>query len=143
MQFTTILMALAATTTTLTNAIVIGTIGPNILLANDYSNGVACGQKNPAVNMAIMGLCNREKSPTDHSLANNLTIGHPWPRNGVVHNGWKVSIHGPKCPGDSRWVPVEFCNAQFHSVCANGGPKGAGLGHFGANGCQEWRIFKI
>ncbi|KAK3659462.1 hypothetical protein LTR56_001352 [Elasticomyces elasticus] len=120
MQFTTILMALAATTTTLTNAIVIGTIGPNILLANDYSNGVACGQKNPAVNMAIMGLCNREKSPTDHSLANNLTIGHPWPRNGVVHNGWK-----------------------FHSVCANGGPKGAGLGHFGANGCQEWRIFKI
>ncbi|TKA83897.1 hypothetical protein B0A55_00096 [Friedmanniomyces simplex] len=112
------------------------------MLAADYQNGVTCGAKNPAVNMAIDNFCNRENA--QHQVTNNLTIGLPWARNGVLHDGFKVNIVGPTCPANSRWVPAKYCNAQFHYLCANaGGPMGAGTMEFGAGSCQEWRISRV
>ncbi|TKA40089.1 hypothetical protein B0A54_08877 [Friedmanniomyces endolithicus] len=144
MQFTTstLLLALAATLSASAIPGFTTILPPSALLAADYPNAVHCGQKNPAVNMAIDNFCNRVNS--HGQVANNLTIGTPWARNGVTHDGFRVSITGPTCPGNSRWVPAEYCNAQFHYLCAvRGGPMGAGEMEFGASGCQEWKIERL
>ncbi|KAK1091357.1 hypothetical protein LTR48_006466 [Friedmanniomyces endolithicus] len=149
MQFTTNLnMALAANIPLISTVSICSNSAqwtlPDNLLVQDWANGVACGQKNPAVNMDIMGFCNREVGSNNHASANNLTVGHPWARNGVQHDGWKVSITGPICPGNSKLVPSNYCNAQMHFLCANvGGPKGAGTGYFGAGGCHESKIERV
>ncbi|KAK0946427.1 hypothetical protein LTR29_002189 [Friedmanniomyces endolithicus] len=121
MHFTTptLLLALAATLNASAIPGFTTILPPSALLAADYPNAVHCGQKNPAVNMAIDNFCNRENG--HGQLANNLTIGTPWARNGVTHDGFR-----------------------FHYLCAvRGGPMGAGEMEFGASGCQEWKIEQL
>ncbi|KAK3115161.1 hypothetical protein LTR53_005760 [Teratosphaeriaceae sp. CCFEE 6253] len=147
MQFTTLILALAASLPTTFGAALpangphTGLPSPDHLLANDYTNAVTCGQKNAAVNMAIMGFCNRSVGPGNPTLANNLTVGHHWATGGVTHDGWRVKILDKGCPSDSRWVAAPYCNAQLHYLCAElGDARGAGVAYWGAGGCQKWRI---
>ena len=127
-------LALAATTLVSATPIAGNTVSSSLMVTLDYENGVTCGQKNPAINTAIQAYC---KGPGN----NDLTVGTTFSRAGMVHDGMQVLVTGPNCPANSRWVPENYCNAQFHYLCANiAGPKGQGEMHFGANGCQTWTI---
>lgn len=122
-------LALAASYATAT---AIAGVSSNVMVAEDWNDSVTCGQKNPSVNMVIQNFC-------DHN--NALTVGTAWARNGVVHDGYKVSITGPNCAADSKWIPMKYCNAQFEYMCANvGNAKGVATSHFGKNQCQTWKI---
>ena len=129
-------LALAASTSISVSAIAIAgsSISSDTMLADEFTNSVTCGQKNPAINMVIEDYCNRD----------DLTVGTPFARGGINHNGIKVNVIGPNCPANSKWIPHKWCTAQFHHLCANvAGPEGQGWMRFGANQCQTWTIQKI
>jgi len=137
MQFLNTLLALAAITSAF--RIPANAVSSDLMLQFDYQYSVTCGQKNPAVNTLIDGFCNRKD--IRGQLANNLTIGHPWARNGLRYGDYKVHITGPTCPADSKYIPAKYCNAQLHYLCAvSGGDKGMGAMNFGLNGCQSWQL---
>jgi len=125
-------LALAASSTSVSASAIPGNrVSSDVMLAMDYPNAATCGQKNPAINMAIQAYCRRD----------NLVVGTPFARGGMRHNGIKVKIVGNNCPADSRWIPGNYCDAQFHYLCANmAGPNGQGWMRFGANNCQTWVI---
>lgn len=132
MHFTTIFSTLALVASTTATAIAVSPPNSNDLVTDDYANSVKCGQKNPAINMAIQGYCAHNPS--------GLEIGAPFTRGGMIHDGWKVGITGPTCPVSSKWVPAKYCEAQFHYICAVGGVDGHGWTHYGEKGCQIWSI---
>ncbi|KAK4550185.1 hypothetical protein LTR36_003152 [Oleoguttula mirabilis] len=144
MQLTTILLtALALVATPFATATAIGPAGysSTTMVTNDFALSTTCGAKNPAVNLAIQAYCS--STSMGARAAGGLAIGSPFARAGMIHDGYKVSIVGPKCPANSKWVPAKYCAAQFHYMCAYGGAKGAAVTTFGNAGCQIWTIAPV
>lgn len=114
-------------------------LSTSTLAATDYENASACAGKNPNTNAAISAFCNIINSSGNY--ANNMVVPSPYTTNGVAKGGIRVKITGTCSP--KQWVPIEYCQPQFHAMCANGGPKdGLAKKQFGRNGCQTWIIEK-
>ena len=104
---------------------------PDALPSKDYEHAVKCAQKNPEVNAAISDFCSK----------GDITIPSKYAREGKTYGGIHVSIHGDCNP--KQWVPPLYCQAQFHKMCARGGPAGGQFAKFGRNDCQKWRIKQV
>lgn len=131
MQITSLLTTLALAASASAIAIAIPGVSPDLQLAQDSTYALACGQRNPAVNKAISNFCTH--NIVVDSTANSAVRQYRGP-------GVQLNIDGPACPSNSVWVPGQFCQAQFHYICAMGDGSGMGKGWYGTNGCQTWTI---
>ncbi|KAK3723722.1 hypothetical protein LTR37_001603 [Vermiconidia calcicola] len=119
MKLLSLIAALAFATTTLAG-------DP---MANDWKNAGECAQHSPDINAAIDDFCNK----------GDIMVPSKYARNGKTSGSAHVSIKGSCSP--KQWVPKTYCQAQFHAVCANGGPLGGGKKKF--NGCQKFVINRV
>ena len=99
--------------------------------ASDYENAIKCATKDPDVNTVISQLCAK----------GDITVPSDYAKSGVKYGGIHVSIHGDCFP--LQWVPPQYCNSQFHAICARGSEHGTGHARFGDNDCQLFKINKI
>jgi hypothetical protein len=108
---------------------------PATQLAHNTKNYNICKQKNPYITDAIRQFC----------ISPGPTVGTTAARNGVTMGGFRVNILPTNCPSNDVWVPPQYCNAQFHYICATGYKVGAAttVGRYGVNGCQNWQIDDI
>ncbi|KAI6905766.1 hypothetical protein KC318_g5707 [Hortaea werneckii] len=144
--------------TTLTTAV---TVNPGAsraadkMVAADANNERICERKNPHINTLVRHFC--EGAQNRHNLRTwrttkvaktnpGLTLGKPdpsWNNRFPALYGMRIQIDAGKCPKDKKYLPSKYCYAQFHHMCATGGPKGGKEMRFGHNGCQRWRIFPL
>lgn len=96
--------------------------------ASDYENAMKCGKKNPEINSAIEQFCRK----------GNMIVPSKYAGEGHTYGGIHVAIHGTCEP--QQWVPPEYCNLQFHEICAHH-KHGAGFKRY--NGCQDFRIERV
>ena len=97
MQLTSILSLLALAATPLpTHAAAIFGGDPEKLITADYDNASICGGKNPQINTLIDSFC--ERKDRWGYRADNLTVGTPYARNGMVMGSNRLHIVGPNCP---------------------------------------------
>ena len=99
------------------------------VMSNDWANSGTCGAKNPSTNTAIEQFCSK----------GDIVVPSDYASNGVNVDGVVVKVTG-QC--GYQWLPPAWCRAQFHAVCANGGPH-AGGGHRVFNGCQKFVIERV
>ncbi|KAF2166542.1 hypothetical protein M409DRAFT_23180 [Zasmidium cellare ATCC 36951] len=108
---------------------------PLPLATSDYTNALACARRNPSINAAISKLCTRRDKAGN--LFNKIVVPSPYTSQGATVDGVRVRITGTCSP--PQWVPLQYCGAQFHGICAGGGS----VGRFGRSGCQVWRIERV
>jgi hypothetical protein len=104
--------------------------------ATDFENATKCGKRFPRINQAIEIFCGKKK---DGKLTNDIVVPSQYADQGVgttSFNGNKilVAIKGNCAP--AQWVPYNWCNAQFHDLCANSEHDYAWRAH-GKDNCQN------
>lgn len=156
------LLALLTTTlfslTTLTTALTVhpgASRAADKMVAADTTNERICERKNPHINTLVRLFCEGPqngrknlfhwKHPVPKTNA-GLTFGKPdpsWTNRFPALHGMRLQIDAGLCPPDRKYLPSKYCYAQFHHMCATGGPRGGKEMRFGHNGCQRWRIFPL
>jgi hypothetical protein len=110
-----------------------------VSVGTDFENAAKCGKRFPRINQAIEIFCGKSK---DNKLTNDLVVPSKYADQGVGITGYEgnkilVAIKGNCEP--AQWVPYNWCNAQFHDLCANSEHGYAWRAH-GKNGCQKFVI---
>ncbi|KAK5173302.1 uncharacterized protein LTR77_001983 [Saxophila tyrrhenica] len=113
--FTTLLVAVSATSV------------HGDAMSNDWENAGVCGSKNANANAAIEAFCSK----------GDIVVPSKYAQDGARRGNMHARITG-NCGG--QWIPPEWCRAQFHQICAHGGPRGGG--HRKYNGCQLFQLTK-
>ncbi|KAI7231455.1 hypothetical protein KC330_g6409 [Hortaea werneckii] len=118
------------------------------MVATDANNERICERKNPHINTLVRKRHNLRTWRTTKVAKTNtgLTLGKPdpsWNNRFPALYGMRIQIDAGECPKDKKYLPSKYCYAQFHHMCATGGPKGGKEMRFGHNGCQRWRIFPL
>ncbi|KJX97227.1 hypothetical protein TI39_contig522g00005 [Zymoseptoria brevis] len=111
------------------------------ILADDYQDAVKCAQKDPASNSAIQAFCFKRNA---QGITDNIHVPSPYASQGrrSTNGKTRASIKGTCNP--PQWVPITYCNSQFHQMCAQS-PRRNGWDrrNYGRRGCQEWRLERV
>jgi hypothetical protein len=110
------------------------------LSASDYENAIICGKKEPATNAAISAFCSN-RGPKGR-VRDTLLVPSLYAHYGILKKAkMKVFIRGKCSP--PQWVPLNYCNSQFHEMCAQSPYRwGEMTRKYGNGGCQTWTIKK-
>jgi hypothetical protein len=109
----------AMKTLTVSTILALLTFAALVSAGTDFENATKCGKRYPRINQAIEMFCGKMK---DGKLTNDLVVPSTYADQGVGTTGYRgdkilVAIKGNCAP--AQWVPYNWCNAQFHDLCAN------------------------